>query len=83
MKLYIVTEHDERMSNPGVIMAVCTSKERANDLILLEGRFTVEEREKDRLHYIMEYLWENNQTPLCDFCNYLIREVEADNWEEI
>lgn len=79
MKIFLVTEHDEAFTNPGVLMGLFYSEKKAIDAVMKHGRFDHD----TNADYIREQLKENGQTPLTSPCNYQITQAKTGSWEEI
>lgn len=79
LTLYLVTEHDEAFTNPGVLMGLYHSEKEAIDAVMKHGRFDHD----TNADYIREQLKENGQTPLTSPCNYQITQAKTGSWEEI
>lgn len=79
IKIFLVTEHDEAFTNPGVLMGLFHSDKEAIDAIMKHGRFDHD----TNADYIREQLKETGQTPLTSPCNYQITQAKTGSWEEI
>lgn len=79
INIFLVTEHDETFSNPGVLMGLFRTEKGAIDAVMKHGRFDHD----TNADYIREQLKRTGQTPLTSPCNYQITQAKTGSWEEI
>ena len=86
-EVFVVFKTDAHMSVCSyILMGVFGTLDKAVHAVMTRGKFDtdwMEEQDSDVYEYIRDYLKEHMQTPLTGEINYVVKEGNLNEWEEL